>query len=947
MPRTYVALDLETTGLDPSQDQIIEVAAVRFTAEGLAETFSSYVKSLKAIPYEVQLLTGIRQQDIQTAPAFAAIAGDLLAFLGDATIVAQNAPFDMGFLSAAGLTLANPVFDTLELARILVPQLTERNLPALAMYFGVPSTGKHRALPDATATAEVFRALRRTASGLDPRTVYSLTNLGGPSAWGLANFFQEVLAEQVDAGLAAPPATPLPSVRRPSPIAEQAREARAKEAPLAASLDVELLSHLLEPDGPIANAFPAYEHRPEQVRLMRSITEAFNEGEHLLAEAGTGTGKSMAYLLPALVHALKTDQPVIISTATIALQEQIVTKDIPQLLRALASVAGTPAADELPDFGKATFAQLKGRTNYLCLRKWQHAAAAGSLDAGFTARVTVWLSTTESGDRAELQLNGFEANQWARISATSENCPASQCAAFRNGECFLQRARRRASLAHLVVVNHALLVSDIAAGGSVLPSYGYLIIDEAHHLETVATDQLGFAAGLGTFTEFLDRMADESGARPTGFLPSLQVALRTGQSLAATHVSLLESSAAVATQLSGARQKVGTLFALLGDFLRRNGEGNGEYGQRLRLTKGMRHSPDWSDIDVAWDEVRLFLQDTRKNLERIRGALESLADFEIEDYDELFAEAAALVFAAEELEHHGTAVLSNDDGEWVAWLSANTQRDREDVLMCSAPIEVGPMLQRDLFDKKTSVVMTSATLRTADSFAYVKSRLGFEDVREESVDSSFPYQDAALLLLPRDVPDPQHPRYTPALSQALIDLCTASQGRAIVLFTSYGALQTAYRALRPALEPQGFKVLAQGSSGTPHQMLNALRSQPRTVLLGTASFWEGVDVVGEALSLLVITRFPFTVPSEPVFAARSERFDDPFGGYAVPQAVLRFRQGFGRLIRSHSDRGVCVVLDARALTKSYGATFVKSLPPATVKQCLLREAPALVREWLD
>jgi DNA polymerase-3 subunit epsilon/ATP-dependent DNA helicase DinG len=291
-------------------------------------------------------------------------------------------------------------------------------------------------------------------------------------------------------------------------------------------------------------------------------------------------------------------------------------------------------------------------------------------------------------------------------------------------------------------------------------------------------------------------------------------------------------------------------------------------------------------------------------------------------------------------------VQGRDDNEWVAWL-ASAGRDRDEVVMCSAPIEVGPMLQRDLFDKKSSVIMTSATLRTGGSFDYVKSRLGFEDVREEAVDSSFPYQEAALLLLPRDVPDPQHPRYTPALHQALIDLCTASEGRALVLFTSYGALQTAFRAIRPVLEPQGYRVLAQGTSGTPHQMLAELRTRPHTMLLGTSSFWEGVDVVGEALSLLVITRLPFTVPSEPVFAARSERFEDPFREYAVPQAVLRFRQGFGRLIRSRSDRGVCVVLDARALSKNYGATFVKSLPPAAVRPCLLSEAPGLVREWLD
>ena len=946
MPRTYVAIDVETTGLDPTQDEIIEVAALRFTLDGPGEHFATLVKARKPIPMQIELLTGIRQHELATAPPFAAIAGDLLAFIGDAAIVAQNAPFDIGFLAAAGLHFTNPVLDTLELARILAPQLTERNLTALALHFGVDYGKAHRALADATATAEVFRGLRRVAVALDPRMVYTLTNLGGAAPWKLNTFFQEVFNELVESGLAVPAAPP-PALPKPSiSVVDIAREGRPKDAaPAAADLDVDLLAHLLGPEGPVAAAFAGYEHRPEQVGLMRSIAEAFNVGEHLLAEAGTGTGKSMAYLLPALVHALQSNQPVVVSTATIALQEQIVTKDIPLLLRALSTVGGTALSGNLPDFSQARYTHLKGRSNYLCQRRWQGLASSGNLDAAFMARLTVWLGATQTGDRAELQLNSFESGQWARVAATSENCPASQCMTLRNGECFLQKARQRAAQSHLIVVNHALLVSDIASGGNVLPGYNYLIIDEAHHLEDVATDQLGYQANYDTFASFLDRLSQDGGGRANGFLPSLQVSLRTAGTLAALHQGLLDAAGTVAAEVPAARQRVAILFGLLSDFLNTRGEGSAEYGQRLRLTRAARHAAEWDEIDKAWEDVRLFLQDARQRLDRIHGTLEGLGEFGMDNYDELLAEAAALCFTAEELEHNGSGIVGRDDSEWVSWLSASG-RSPDQVTMCAAPIEVGPVLQRDLFSRKTSVVMTSATLRTNGSFDYMKTRLGFEDIREESVESSFPYQEAALLLLPQDVPDPQNPRYTAALSQALVDLCAASDGRALVLFTSYGALQTAFRTIRPILEPLGFKVLAQGSSGTPHQMLTTLRREPRTVLLGTASFWEGVDVVGEALSLLVITRFPFTVPTEPVFAARAERFEDSFKDYAVPQAVLRFRQGFGRLIRSHTDRGVCVVLDARALTKSYGATFIKSLPPAAVRRCLLREAPMHIRDWL-
>ncbi|MEK7215513.1 MAG: helicase C-terminal domain-containing protein, partial [Chloroflexota bacterium] len=313
-------------------------------------------------------------------------------------------------------------------------------------------------------------------------------------------------------------------------------------------------------------------------------------------------------------------------------------------------------------------------------------------------------------------------------------------------------------------------------------------------------------------------------------------------------------------------------------------------------------------------------------------------------YDDLMAGLAALHFTGGELLERGDTVIARADPQWVAWLNTG---QNEGVGLYAAPIEVGPRLQKELFAKKTAVVLTSATLRTGTDFSFIKSRLGLEKPRELALDSTFPYQEAALLLLPQDLPEPQHPDHGRMLETALTDLCRASRGRALVLFTSYSALQTAHRALTRNLANDGLNVLAQGASGSIPRMLERLRRDSKTVILGTSSFWEGVDVVGEALSLLVITRLPFTVPSDPVFAARSELFDDPFRQYAVPQAVLRFRQGFGRLIRSKTDRGVCVVLDKRVGGKSYGNSFLEPLPPVKVERCLLREAPRHIENWLN
>ncbi|MBI2886886.1 MAG: hypothetical protein HYY02_06725, partial [Chloroflexi bacterium] len=350
-------------------------------------------------------------------------------------------------------------------------------------------------------------------------------------------------------------------------------------------------------------------------------------------------------------------------------------------------------------------------------------------------------------------------------------------------------------------------------------------------------------------------------------------------------------------------------------------------------------------VEQAWEDLRLTLQDVGDRLERLVTGMEALSGGQLEHYDDLLAEAAGLLFTCQELLQQGNAVIARADPAWVCWLAATGQS--EGVGLYAAPLEVGTVLQRDLFAKKASVVLTSATLQTSGSFDYLRRRLGLEGPRELAVGSPFPYRSAALVLVPQDIPDPQRPGHARALEQALADLCEASQGRALVLFTSYAGLHAAHRALTQLLEPKGIRVLAQGVSGSAHQLLERLRQDAGTVLLGTSTFWEGVDVVGEALSLLVITRLPFSVPTEPVFAARSEGFEDPFREYAVPQAVLRFRQGFGRLIRSKTDRGVAVVLDPRVANKSYGAAFLDSLPPVTLKRCTLREASRLLASWLQ
>jgi DNA polymerase-3 subunit epsilon/ATP-dependent DNA helicase DinG len=379
-------------------------------------------------------------------------------------------------------------------------------------------------------------------------------------------------------------------------------------------------------------------------------------------------------------------------------------------------------------------------------------------------------------------------------------------------------------------------------------------------------------------------------------------------------------------------------------FIRQHSDEAGDYEQRLLLTTGIRAQPDWTAVEMAWENLALALSASEDLLVALDAALRDAEGLGLLGYDSLVAETAILLQTVQQLRGGMTAAIQRHDPSAIQWL---TEGGPAGVGVACAPLDVAPLLQERLYADRRSIVLTSATLATRSSFRYMRQRLGLEDARELLLGSPFDYRQAALILLPTDLPEPNHRDYPTALQSALVDLCQASHGRALVLFTSHTSLRTAHAAISGPLGEQGIAVLGQGVDGTPQHLLHALKRNSKTVVLGTASFWEGVDVVGEALSLLILARLPFTVPSEPVFAARSAQFEDPFNEYALPQAVLRFKQGFGRLIRSKTDRGVVVVLDRRIKSKAYGRAFLESLPPCRVEEAPLAELPQRVADWLE
>ena len=942
---TCVALDLETTGLNSEQDAIIEIGAVKFRGRQVLDTLQTLVNPYRDLSEYIQRLTGIAQRNVDRAPPFAAVAGELRDFIGPLPVVGHNIPFDLNFLSKHGLQLDNDSYDTWDLASMLLPYFTSYSLSNLSVELGAEHTRPHRALPDAQATREVFLNLLERAGSLDPATVAYIQHLASRSRWPLGRLFDAALSptntSRSQAGL-----TGLDTESLRQRLARTDRSLRPSKD--MGPVDEEDMASYLAPGGLLSRAFPGFEHRPQQVEMMRSLAGAINNGEHLIVEGGTGVGKSIAYLLPAIVYAMKNGARVVVSTNTINLQEQLLQKDIPALVGVLEREGVIPE-------GEFRAVPLKGRANYLCLRRWNLLAKGESLSTDETrllGKTLIWLQDASTGDRGEINLSGKDAQVWGRISADDKG----QCPGMRGeGICFLRAARDRAEGAHVIVVNHALLLSDLARGGGILPEYQHLIIDEAQHLEEEATRQLGFQVSQNHLTEEMDtlgRLLTETRVMLRG--PSAGPGPNTSDisGISGAQVQRGEELVSEMETLWPVRMRESwdRLWGVVEAFLGQHRQEGGDQIQ-LRITHITRAQPGWSDVEIAWENVDVNLTDGTRRMDRLRRFLETLTPGGSVDPDALLSELSTWQDGVQEMQERLTTLLAVpvEEGriDWVTQ-SRDSRGDppgRSYIVFHSAPLNVGQELETLLFSRKSSVILTSATLSTRGNFDYIRGRVGLAESKELLVGSPFNYSRAALFLIPEDMPMPDAWGYQQAMEQVLASLGKALGGHTLVLFTSHSALRGVARALRGHLETEGIQLLAQGIDGSPRQILQSFAENPRSVILGTSSFWEGVDVSGGVLKTLVLARLPFHVPTEPIFAARSGQFEDSFHQYALPQAVLRFRQGIGRLIRRSQDRGTILVLDKRIIARSYGKAFLDSIPPCTVRTTPLSTVPGQAAEW--
>lgn len=911
MTTTYVALDLETTGLDPQRDRIIEVGASRFHAAGdELDTFSYVVNPGRPVPAFIERFTGVTNEMTARAPKLASIRDELVRFVGDSVIVGHNIGFDLRYLAGEHVKLNAKAVDTAELARYLLPTLRGHGLAEVAGALGVEAINHHRALSDARTAAAVFSNLMRVAEAMPAGQRYQLARFISLNEPLLAEVIAGEEWDRRSAGSHIP-------VLRP---ARETAALTAREPRVAVS--VAEVKAAFESAGSVIERF---EERPEQLEMAETVRRAFGRGGHWLIEAGTGVGKSMAYLLPAALHALKNGERVVISTNTIALQEQLLSKDIP----ALRSVLLEAGVIQDPDDFRA--ALLKGRSNYLCMRRWVANYASGLGDPDFarlSSAMLVWLGETETGDRAEINLDPNEWVTWQRFSAQDADCLQRQDRHVREGNCFLQRARQAAESAHILVVNHALLLADLVAGGSALPEFDHLIIDEAHNLEDVATNQFGGSVSLRKTIDALDGIhRRQSREHREGGVVTLLRALPE-ESFGTISRGLEESVARCADRARPFFESLARLLASGGD------------DERLLITPGVRHSDGWEAVEASWSDFETSLKELCMKGATARRTVEEAP---IEAADTLAGEIESAVRKVVDLHLLAAQLLGATAEDLILW--AGRDRDTTGTLNM-APLEVGPRLWEDLLSKRRVVVATSATLSANNDMTFAAKRLGFEDPETLQLGSPFDYASSTLLSAVDDVPDPSDRTYLDGVAKAIVELTRASGGRALALFTSNAALRKVADLVKPELEANGIIALAQGVDGSPRQLTDQLRNNPRTLILGTASFWEGVDIRGDALSMLMITRLPFGVPTDPVFKARSEQYADPFGEYSLPAAILKFRQGFGRLIRDKTDRGVVALLDRRAWEKRYGKQFIDSLPPCTKLKAPVSVVAGHAREWL-
>jgi ATP-dependent DNA helicase DinG len=945
----YAVLDFETTGNQP-EDVPIQVGLVVINEDlTVQDTYHSFIKANIPVPPFIAQLTGIDDSMLIDAPPMEQVLAEMLPLLEGTTLVGHNIGFDLAYLQKAlddnGYhPFAGRVLDTVDFSRILFPTMPSYQLTSLSAALQLPHERPHRADSDAEATASLWLKCLDKLNHLPLITIQRLQAVTQPLRSDLAWFLDWFCTQrEMRTVLDEDQHRYFRQFALQTGEWQEEKPARSEDEPNPLT-ELSFDQFYAEIKESLKKQFAQFEDRASQEQMLNEVLGSFENGQHLLIEAGTGTGKSLGYLIPALYYGIRNEKKVVVSTHTINLQEQLYKRDIPLL------------ESSVPVHFRA--AVLKGRNHYLCLRKFENKINAFDYplerDSVITAaQLVVWLSETVRGDDEELHLGASGTDFWTSVASDADSCLNRACPWFKR--CFYHRARYEANISDLIITNHSMLLTDVKAEHRLLPAYDYLIVDEAHHLEEVAGKHLGLHFQYFTLHHILTRLLKDS---RTGQLPSL-----------ASYLSRLqdESSLEQAQVIEGLYPKLvkikeewDTLTDLLYQRLTEHSPPQNDSGQYVYRLQADQFPPSWEQIRAAETNLFVEISDVVKTWERL--ALELKDEHDDLEWQSLFTDLNGTMKEFNQLKDDLRFILNAEQQNYVYWLEASTHYRSKSLQFNAIPIDVSDRLNEFFFSAKESAILTSATLTVGKNFNYVCEQLGLTEsaengkLRTVQLPSPFEYRKQALVCIPRDFPGLKghgaEERFIATLVESLKEVALEMGGKTMVLFTSYRMLKQTYEPLKELLSPHGIQVLGQGiDSGNRSKLTRWFRDSQGAVLLGTSSYWEGVDIPGEALSCLAIVRLPFQPPNHPLIQAKSEQLErqkqNPFLKLSVPQAVIRFKQGFGRLVRTASDKGIVIIYDTRVIDTYYGKHFLYSLPGPKIEHMNLKHLVPRMKEWLE
>lgn len=904
-------VDLETTGYEPSRDHVIEVAAAIMRGPEVVDRYSTLVDPLIPVPPEITKLTGIDDDMLAGAPPVESAMARLVEFAGSRDLVAHNAQFDRSFVErvAGRGALRGRWLDSLVFVRIGLPRLRSHRLADLAGAF-VPDAAfrAHRAADDVEALTRIWRIALCGIAEVDPGVLARIARLGEDAAWAEREWLARISAASPDA------IYDLKEVRRRRVAADRAEAMNDADDVECRAPESGEVCEEFGAEGIVGRMYPGFEPRAEQVEMAAAVLEAFGSDTHLAVEAGTGVGKSVAYLIPAAFYSRLNGVGVGVATKTNALMDQLVYHELPRLADALG--------------GELRYAALKGYDHYPCLRKLEKFAAElpreddGS-SIGAVAMLLAWTSQSSWGDLDAVNLH------WRRhlrrgVQASQADCTKKRCRYFPH-LCYLHGVRRRAASANIVVTNHALLFTDVVAGGVVLPPLRHWIVDEAHAAESEARRQLTLETSNLELGVVLGALHSKRG----GLLSTIRRALGGADDVASV-VTLI-------AQMEQAVERCSTLATSLFDFVKDLAPlaGSSDYDSaELWINEEVRSSGPWGTVASTGASLARRLTELVAEGRRLVTALEESGP----DLNDQRADLIGLITRLADQLAGVEAVVDGSFDELVYSAELDRRPSVPAERLVAARLDVGEALAEWFYPRARSVVYTSATMATGDSFDHFARGVGLDRLEQGSVSSlklasSYDFERQMAVFVPSDLPAPNEAGYSAALESLLEQVHLAMGGSVLTLFTNRREMERQHALLAPRLQAAGLELLVQGRGTSKKRLRDEFIADERLSLFALKSFWEGFDAQGDTLRCVVVPRLPFGRPTDPLACERERREGrDAWSRYALPEAIIELKQAAGRLIRSSTDTGCLVIADSRVLSKGYGGRFLASLPVADVER---------------